>query len=172
MTCCGLSQSVRKPIWRWIASCDYRGAAASLAAASIGTETDGSLTCPSSVNGLVGIKPTVGLVSRTHIVPISSSQDTASPMTRTVADAALLLTVMAGTDPADPATAAADSHRPDYVAALDPDALADKRIGIARFSQAFIPEPMPCSNRRWRHCAQAAPSSWRSKKARAFLTLV
>lgn len=72
--------------------------AASLTAASIGTETDGSLTCPFSVNGLVGIKPIVGLVSRTHIVTISSSQDTAGPMTRTVADAALLLSVMAGTD--------------------------------------------------------------------------
>jgi amidase len=106
---------------------------ASLAAASIGTETDGSLTCPSSVNGLVGIKPTVGLVSRTHIVTISSS----GPMTRTVADAALLLSVMAGTDSADPATAAADSHRTDYVAALDPNALAGKRIGIARFLAGF-----------------------------------
>jgi amidase len=75
--------------------------AAGLAPAAIGTETDGSITCPAAINGLVGLKPTVGLVSRTHIVPISHSQDTAGPMTRTVTDAALVLTAIAGSDPAD-----------------------------------------------------------------------
>ena len=75
--------------------------AASLAAAALGTETNGSLVCPGSFNGIVSLKPTVGLVSRTHIVPISHTQDTAGPMTRSVADAALLLTAMAGSDPDD-----------------------------------------------------------------------
>jgi amidase len=111
--------------------------AAGLAAAAIGTETDGSIACPASANGLVGIKPTVGLVSRTGIVPISSSQDTAGPLTLTVADAALLLTVMAGSDPADPATRDADEHKADYSKALDPDALKGKRIGVARFLTGY-----------------------------------
>jgi amidase len=74
---------------------------------AIGTETDGSITCPAALNGIVGLKPTVGLVSRTHIVPISHSQDTAGPMTQTVRNAAELLTVIAGSDAADPATAEA-----------------------------------------------------------------
>ncbi len=78
--------------------------AASLAAAALGTETNGSLVCPGSFNGIVSLKPTVGLVSRTHIVPISHTQDTAGPMTRNVADAALLLSAMAGSDPEDAAT--------------------------------------------------------------------
>jgi amidase len=112
-------------------------AAASLAAATIGTETDGSIVCPAAVNGLVGVKPTVGLVSRTHIVPISHSQDTAGPMARTVADAAAILTAIAGSDPSDPATAEADAHRQDYVAALDADALRGRRIGVARFMAGF-----------------------------------
>lgn len=112
-------------------------AAASLAAATIGTETDGSITCPSSVNGLVGIKPTVGLVSRTHIVPISHSQDTAGPMTRSVADAAAILTIIAGSDPADPATAEADARRQDYVAALNADSLQGRRIGVLRFMAGY-----------------------------------
>ncbi len=107
--------------------------AASLAAASLGTETDGSVVCPSSANGIVGIKPTVGLVSRTHIVPISATQDTAGPMARSVADAAALLTVMAGSDGADAATVHADAKKTDYTAALDANALAGKRIGVARF---------------------------------------
>src|ERR1700753_1272304 len=80
---------------------------ASLAAAALGTETNGSLVCPGSFNSIVSLKPTVGLVSRTHIVPISHTQDTAGPMTRTVPDAALLLSVMAGTDPAHAASAEA-----------------------------------------------------------------
>ncbi|KAB7648414.1 amidase [Polymorphobacter fuscus] len=113
--------------------------AASLAAAAIGTETDGSVTCPAAVNGLVGLKPTVGLVSRTHVVPISHSQDTAGLMARDIRDAALLLTVMAGSDPADPATAAADSHRSDYTATLSRDALQGRRIGVLRF--AIGPDP-------------------------------
>ncbi|MGQ3100054.1 MAG: amidase [Sphingopyxis solisilvae] len=106
--------------------------AASLAAITIGTETDGSITCPAGVNGVVGFKPTVGLVTRTHIVPISHSQDTAGPMTLTVRDAALVLTAIAGTDSADPATAEADARRTDYTAALSPDALKGKRVGVLR----------------------------------------
>ena len=106
--------------------------AASLAPITIGTETDGSITCPAGVNGIVGFKPTVGLVSRTHIVPISHSQDTAGPMTLTVRDAALVMTVIAGSDPADPATAEADARKVDYTAALSPDALKGKRIGVLR----------------------------------------
>jgi len=105
--------------------------AARLAPLAIGTETDGSVVCPASINGLVGVKPTVGLVSRTHVVPISSSQDTPGPMTRTVRDAALLLTAIAGTDAADPATAEADARKRDYAAALTAD-LKSVRIGILR----------------------------------------
>jgi amidase len=108
--------------------------AASLAAAALGTETNGSLVCPGSFNSIVALKPTVGLVSRTHIVPISHTQDTAGPMTRTVPDAALLLSVMAGTDPADAATAQADAHRGDYAAlaagAPTNGALRGKRLGL------------------------------------------
>ncbi len=115
-------------------------AAASLAAAAVGTETDGSVTCPSAINGLVGLKPTVGLVSRTHIVPISHTQDTAGPMTRDVRDAAILLNAMAGSDPADPATAPADAHKTDYLAGLKPDALKGVRIGVMRFAAGFNPE--------------------------------
>ena len=106
--------------------------AAGLAWAAIGTETDGSITCPASVNGIVGFKPTVGLVSRTHIVPISHSQDTAGPMARTVADAALLLNAIAGSDPADPATAEADARKADYTAGLANASLAGMRIGVLR----------------------------------------
>lgn len=117
------------------------GSAAAVAAdmvpAAIGTETDGSITCPAAVNGIVGFKPTVGLVSRTHIVPISHSQDTAGPMTRTVRDAALVLGAIAGSDPADPATAEADRRREDYVARLDPEALRGARIGVMRFASGF-----------------------------------
>ena len=114
--------------------------AAELAAAAIGTETDGSVVCPSSVNGLVGLKPTVGLVSRTHVVPISHSQDTPGPMGHSVTDVALLLAAMAGTDAADAATKEADQHKPDFVAALDLHALQGKRIGVMRFEAGFHPE--------------------------------
>jgi len=108
--------------------------AAGLVRFAIGTETDGSITCPSSLNGIVGLKPTVGLVSRTHIVPISHSQDTAGPMADSVRDAAQLLTVIAGSDPADPATRDADRHKTDYAAQLDANSLRGKRIGVMRFA--------------------------------------
>ena len=111
--------------------------AAGFAPAAIGTETDGSIVCPAAVNGVVGFKPTVGLVSRTHIVPISHSQDTAGPITRTVEDAAIILTVIAGTDPADPATGEADARKTDYRAALDAGSLNGARIGVARFLTGY-----------------------------------
>lgn len=104
---------------------------ANLAAVGVGTETDGSIVCPSSANSLVGIKPTVGLVSRRGIIPISHTQDTAGPMARTVADAATLLGVLAGTDADDPATAAAHVEG-DYTKFLDPNGLQGARIGVAR----------------------------------------
>ncbi len=107
---------------------------------AIGTETDGSITCPASVNGVVGFKPTVGLVSRTHIVPISHSQDTAGPMATTVRDAARVLTVIAGSDPADPATVEADARKVDYAAGLDANALRGARIGVMRFLKGYSPE--------------------------------
>ena len=113
--------------------------AAGLASAAIGTETDGSITCPSSLIGLVGLKPTVGLVSRTYVVPISSSQDTPGPMARTVADAAALLSVIAGSDPADPATAQADARKTDYVAALAGASLKGKRLGIVKSLTGYSP---------------------------------
>ena len=106
--------------------------AAGFCAVAIGTETDGSILNPCSMNGLVGIKPTVGLVSRAGIVPIAASQDTAGPMARSVADAALLLGALAGTDPGDPATEAADRQREDYRLALDPAGLQGVRLGVAR----------------------------------------
>src|SRR5690348_13608618 len=117
------------------------GSAAAVAAGivrlAIGTETDGSITCPAAINGVVGLKPTVGLVSRTHIVPISHSQDTAGPMTDNVRDAAALLSVLAGNDPADAATKDADRHKTDYVAKLDEHSLKGKRIGVMRFASGF-----------------------------------
>ena len=105
---------------------------ANLAALAVGTETDGSILCPASVNGLVGIKPTVGLVSRTGIIPIAHSQDTAGPMARTVRDAAVLLGAMAGVDPADPAAREAEG-RPflDYTAFPDAGGLRGARLGVA-----------------------------------------
>ena len=109
---------------------------------AIGTETDGSITCPASLNGIVGFKPTVGLVSRTHIVPISASQDTAGPMTRTVRQAAQLLSVIAGSDAADPATREADRRKTDYAAALDANALRGMRIGVMRFAAGFGTDPL------------------------------
>ena len=107
-------------------------AAASLAAAGVGTETSGSIVCPANVNGLVGFKPTVGLVSREHVVPISHTQDTPGPMARTVMDAALVLTGMAGSDAADLATAEADHRKLNYVAALNRQALRGKRLGVLK----------------------------------------
>src|SRR5712692_3078420 len=105
--------------------------AASLATVGVGTETDGSIICPSGANSLVGIKPTVGLVSRSGIIPIAHTQDTAGPMCRTVTDAALLLGVPAGADPSDAATAAQPAI-PDYTRALDPSGLKGARIGVVR----------------------------------------
>jgi amidase len=106
--------------------------AANLSAAGVGTETDGSIVSPAGVNGLVGIKPTLGLVSRTGIVPIAHSQDTAGPMARTVADAALLLAAMASPDPDDPATTVRARHQDDYARALDAQGLRGARIGVVR----------------------------------------
>jgi amidase len=113
--------------------------AAGLAVVSIGTETDGSIVCLSAVNGVVGIKPTLGLVSRAGIVPISHSQDTAGPIARSVADAARVLTVIAGSDPRDPATAQADAHKTDYARFLDANALKGKRIGVVRKLAGYDP---------------------------------
>jgi amidase len=107
--------------------------AAGLCPMAVGSETDGSIVSPSSVNGIVGIKPTVGLVSRTGIIPIAASQDSAGPMARTVADAALLLTAMAGRDTADAATAGAPEHI-DYRRFVRKDGLAGARLGISRLS--------------------------------------
>jgi amidase len=107
---------------------------ANLAAAAVGTETNGSIICPSLTNGVVGIKPTVGLVSRSGIIPISHSQDTAGPMARTVADAAIMLNAMAGTDKQDPATAEANKRRAkDYTKFLDPQGLKGARLGLVTF---------------------------------------
>ena len=106
--------------------------AAGLAWAAIGTETNGSIICPASVNGVVGFKPTVGMLSRTHIVPISATQDTAGPIARSVKDAALLLGAMAGSDPADPMTAEADKRRTDFAAGLAAASLQGVRIGVLR----------------------------------------
>jgi amidase len=109
------------------------GAAANFCAVAVGTETDGSVVCPASVNGLVGIKPTVGLVSRSGIVPIAHSQDTAGPMARTVTDAAILLGALAGIDPDDKVTAEGQGKlRPDYTRFLDPNGLKGARLGVVR----------------------------------------
>lgn len=143
----GLTRNAHDPLRTACGSSAGSGVAvaASLCAAALGTETDGSITCPASMNGVVGLKPTVGLLSRTHIVPISHTQDTAGPMTRTVLDAALLLSVMAGSDPTDPATLLADErseayHRqltlppslsPLYTLGANP--LSGARLGVMRF---------------------------------------
>ncbi len=110
--------------------------AANLVAVSLGTETDGSILCPASVNGVVGIKPTVGLISRAGVIPIAHSQDAVGPFARTVADAAAVLTAIAGADPRDPATGQAPGQAPgaptDYAAGLNADALRGARIGVPR----------------------------------------
>jgi amidase len=121
---------------------------ASLAPLAVGTETDGSIVCPSTNCGLVGIKPTVGLVSRAGIIPISKTQDTAGPMARTVADAAVLLAALAGVDPRDPATAHGEARAYDpgssavasYGRALDANGLRGARIGVARNMAGFHPD--------------------------------
>jgi amidase len=115
--------------------------AASLAAVGVGTETDGSIICPAAVTGLVGLKPTVGLVSRSGIIPISVSQDTAGPMGRTVADVALLMNALAGVDEADPAGPAATGKIPaDYSSFLNRDAFKGTRIGVLRQAMGFHPD--------------------------------
>jgi amidase len=107
--------------------------AANLCALAVGTETDGSITCPSQTNGIVGIKPTLGLISRSGIIPIAHSQDTAGPMARSVADAAVLLGALTGLDERDPATRSSKSHAlKDYRPFLDPGGLKGRRIGVAR----------------------------------------
>ena len=112
--------------------------AASLCAVAVGTETDGSVVCPASANGIVGLKPTVGLVSRTGIIPISHTQDTAGPMARTVHDLAVLLGAMAGADSEDSTTAASKGKiHPDYTKFLDPAGLKGARLGIVRQYFAF-----------------------------------
>ncbi len=109
------------------------GVAADLATVGVGTETDGSIVCPSGANGIVGIKPTVGLLSRSGIVPITADQDTSGPMARNVTDAAVLLGAMAGVDPSDPATAAQAGHAyTNYRQFLDKHALQGARIGVWR----------------------------------------
>jgi len=109
------------------------GVSANFAAGGIGTETDGSIVCPSSSNGLAGIKPTVGLISRAGIIPISHSQDSAGPMCRTLRDAAIMLGALTGFDPEDPATAAsAGKSYTDYAQFCDPNGLKGARIGVAR----------------------------------------
>jgi len=106
---------------------------ANFCAASLGTETNGSVVCPASVNGIVGLKPTVGLVSRAGIIPIAHTQDTAGPMTRTVRDAAVLLSVLAGPDPRDAMSAVAERFEgTDYTSFLDPNGLRGARIGVER----------------------------------------
>ena len=104
---------------------------------AIGTETNGSITCPASANGVVGFKPSVGLVSRARIVPISDTQDTAGPMTRTVRQAAEIMNAIAGSDSADTSTAEADKRKTDYVAALDTGSLKGKRLGVMLFASGF-----------------------------------
>jgi amidase len=109
------------------------GVSSNLCALAVGTETDGSVVCPSSANGIVGIKPTLGLISRAGIIPIAHSQDTAGPMARTVRDAVILLNALAGADPRDSATAASDGKiAADYTKFLDPNGLRGARIGVAR----------------------------------------
>jgi amidase len=114
------------------------GVSANLCAGGIGTETDGSIVCPSSANGLVGIKPTVGLVSRSGIIPISHSQDGAGPMCRTLRDAAIMLGALTGVDPEDSATTASQGKSyTDYTRFLDPNGLKGVRIGVARKKFGF-----------------------------------
>ena len=114
--------------------------AASLAAVGVGTETDGSIICPSSLCGIVGLKPTIGLVSRSGIIPISATQDTAGPMGRTVADVAALLSAITGEDARDTVTASSKGHvETDYTKFLDATALKGARIGVARNLAGFHP---------------------------------
>jgi amidase len=114
--------------------------AANLAVAGIGSETDGSIVCPSAVNGLVGIKPTLGIVSRAGIVPIAHSQDTAGPMARNVADAVVLLDAIAGADPRDALSASGEAHRSDFTRYINANALRGARVGVVRKLAGFSPD--------------------------------
>ncbi len=116
--------------------------AAGMVPAAIGTETNGSITCPAAVTGIVGFKPSVGLVSRTHVIPISETQDTPGPLARTVREAAMVMDAIVGSDPADPATAEADRRRQSYAAQLDPNALRGRRIGVMRYVSASGTNPV------------------------------
>ncbi len=120
--------------------------AASFAAANIGSDTTGSIIGPSSFNGIVGLRPTIALVPRTGVVPISATMDTTGPMARSVRDAAMLLTVMAGTDPRDPASAEADAHKTDYAAGLSTEALKGKRLGVVRDFGGYTEATSPVFN--------------------------
>jgi amidase len=111
--------------------------AASLAAGTVGTDTTGSIVSPSSYNGVVGMRPTIALISRRGIVPVSLTQDTSGPMTRTVTDFAMMLNVLAGSDPGDPASAEADAHKTDYVKALSTEALKGKKLGVVRGTRGY-----------------------------------
>ena len=118
--------------------------AANLCAVAVGTETDGSILSPASFTGIVGIKPTLGLISRAGIIPIAHSQDTAGPMARTVTDAAILLSALAGTDPRDTATAASDAKAErDYTRSWTPTACEERASAWPALSSAFIPKWMP-----------------------------
>ena len=136
--------------------------AASLVPAAIGTETDGSIVCPGSANGIVGIKPTVGLVSRAGIIPIAHSQDTAGPMARTVRDAAIVLGVLAGPDPRDPATAESETHG--ACATTRRTSTPTGWRGRASASRAASRDSTNGSTACWRapstRCGRAGPRSW------------
>ena len=132
--------------------------AAGFAWAAIGTETDGSVTCPASLNGVVGFKPTVGLVSRTDVVPISHTQDTPGPMAHSVYDAALLLNAISGSDPADPATADADAHKVDFTRGLATASLKGVRIGVLKKQVGNDPRVPHCSTGRSPTSSGRAPS--------------
>lgn len=114
--------------------------AANLATVAIGTETDGSIVCPAGSNGIVGLKPTVGLISRSGVIPVAPSQDTAGPMTRSVTDAAVLLTVLAGADARDKASWDADKYAGDYTRGLDAAGLRGVRVGVLRGPARFNAE--------------------------------
>ena len=134
------------------------GVSAGLAPLAVGTETDGSIVSPSSACGVVGVKPTAGLVSRTGIVPLSPVQDTAGPMAKSVADAAAMLSVLAAADPDDPAASALPAHAAtDYTQFLDPAALDGARIGVWRGASAGRTPPRRCcSKRRCGRCGRSA----------------
>ena len=117
--------------------------AASFAAATVGTDTTGSIMGPSSIMGLVGMRPSLALISRRGIVPVSLTQDTAGPMTRTVSDFAMMLTVMAGSDPGDPWSEGADAHKADYTAGLSASALQGVRLGVFRNTGSVNEETLP-----------------------------